>query len=318
MPQFVLIDQSIRGLTGHHYEYAVHVLRAAEKAGYQPILAANRGFTGQGEKHWLIYREYEFGFWSEPRKQQLSRPKVEWIRRIWFLGRCKLRFSALGLAWVGRTDWAKYVSRKPRGLAGFLTHALGLLLIVATKVLCLAGLLLLLPFWAVTLPLLAVRELLGLLVRPPLFQRYVRAFVLELRTYAEFAKALARSAGFLRGAAGKERLRGPRGRGGCVWQGYPEPFQEGQSASRRCSFLAHDFSPRPFGVARILPARPAPRRRKLAFPVSPKPLPGDAGRLAGLQGGSREDKQRLPNLPEGDWRAESVLLHGLDRTDAAV
>ena len=201
MPQFVLIDQSIRGLTGHHYEYAVHVLRAA----------ANRGFTGQGEKHWLIYREYEFGFWSEPRKQQLSRPKVEWIRRIWFLGRCKLRFSALGLAWVGRTDWAKYVSRKPRGLAGFLTHALGLLLIVATKVLCLAGLLLLLPFWAVTLPLLAVRELLGLLVRPPLFQRYVRAFVLELRTYAEFAKALARSAGFLRGAAGKEPSGVPEG-----------------------------------------------------------------------------------------------------------
>ena len=210
MPQFVLIDQSIRGLTGHHYEYAVHVLRAAEKAGYQPILAANRKFTGQGEKNWLIFREYEFGFWSEPRKRQFRLPKLAWIRRIWFLGRCKLRFSELGLAWLGCTDWGKYLSRKPRGLAGFLTHALGLLLIVATKALRLAGLLLLLPFWAVALPLLAVRELLGLLVRPRLFQRYVRAFVLELRTYAEFAKILARSANFLYDTAGNKpsRVRG--------------------------------------------------------------------------------------------------------------
>ena len=189
------------------YEYAVHVLGAAEKAGYQPVLGANRGFTGQGEKNWLIYREYELEFWSEPKKQQLRRPQAKWIRRIWFLGRCKLRFSGLGLAWLGRTDWAKYLARRPHGLAGFLTHALGLLLIVATKALRLAGLLLLLPFWAVTLPLLAVRELLGRLVRPPLFQHYVRAFVLELRTYVEFAKALTRSAGSLHGAAGKEPSR---------------------------------------------------------------------------------------------------------------
>ena len=44
--RFVLIDQSIRSLTGHHYEYAVHVLGVAEKAGYRPVLAANRRFTG--------------------------------------------------------------------------------------------------------------------------------------------------------------------------------------------------------------------------------------------------------------------------------
>ena len=194
MRQFVLIDQSIRDLTGHHYEYAVHVLGAAEKAGYQPILATNREFTGQGENNWLIVREYEFGFWAKPSKEQHRRPQAEWIRRIWFLGRCKLRYSELGLAWLGRTGWANYLSRKPRGLAGFLKFALGLLLIVASKVLRLAGLFLMLPVWVVALPLLALGELLRLLVRPAAFQRYVRAFVLELRTYAEFAKALTRPA----------------------------------------------------------------------------------------------------------------------------
>ena len=206
MRQFVLIDQSIRGLTGHHYEYAVHVLGAAEKAGYQPILATNREFTGQGENNWLIVREYEFGFWPKPSKEQHLRPQAEWIRRIWFLGRCKLRFSELGLAWLGRTDWANYLSRKPRGFAGFIKFALSLSLIVAAKMLRLAGLFLMLPVWVVALPLLALGELLRLLVRPAAFQRYVGAFVLELRTYVEFPKALTR---FARSRPGTTAARGP-------------------------------------------------------------------------------------------------------------
>ena len=125
MRQFVLIDQSIRGLTGHHYEYAVHVLGAAEKAGYQPILAANRKFTGQDAKGWPIFREYQFGFWSQPEKRQFDRRPKEFIRRMRFLVRCKLRYSALGLFWLGRTDRAKYLARKPRGLSEFLTRTAG-------------------------------------------------------------------------------------------------------------------------------------------------------------------------------------------------
>ncbi len=191
MQQFVLIDQSIRGLTGYHYEYAVHVLGAAEKAGYQPVLAANRKFTKQGETNWRIFREYEFGFWSEPRKLQLGRRQLKFFRRIWFRLRCELRYSELGLFWLGRTDSAKYLSRKPHGFAGFLIHALGLKLIVAAKVLRLPGLLLLLPIWAVVLPLVALRDLLRLFFRLPLFQRYVRAVLLELRKYLEFATSLA-------------------------------------------------------------------------------------------------------------------------------
>ena len=209
MRQFVLVDQSIRGLTGHHYEYAVHVLGAAAKAGYEPLLAANRKFATQAEKNWRVFPEYEFGFWSEPRKQQLAGPLVERVRRIWFLARCRLRFSFLGLAWLGRNDWAKYLSRRAGGFSGFVTHVLGVLFIVAMKVLRLAGLLILLPFWALALAFLAFWELLKLLVRPPRFQRYVRAFVQELKTYAEFTKAVLPSAG-RNGADGEKRSRASR------------------------------------------------------------------------------------------------------------
>lgn len=209
MRQFVLVDQSIRGLTGHHYEYAVHVLGAAAKAGYEPLLAANRKFATQAEKNWRVFPEYEFGFWSEPRKRRMAAPLLERVRRIWFLARCKLRFSFLGLAWLGRNDWAKYLSRRPGGLPGFVTHVLGVLFIVAMKVLRLLGLLILLPFWALALPLLALWELLKLLVRPPRFQRYVRAFVQELKTYAEFTKAVSPSVG-RNGAGGEKRSRASR------------------------------------------------------------------------------------------------------------
>ncbi|MEQ8791630.1 MAG: hypothetical protein RIC55_35535 [Pirellulaceae bacterium] len=44
MAKFVLIDHSLGGIGGHHYDYAVHVLRAAEALGFKPVLAANRRF----------------------------------------------------------------------------------------------------------------------------------------------------------------------------------------------------------------------------------------------------------------------------------
>ena len=48
MTKFVLIDHSLGGIGGHHYDYAVHVLRAADAAGYETVLAANRRFRNRG------------------------------------------------------------------------------------------------------------------------------------------------------------------------------------------------------------------------------------------------------------------------------
>ena len=44
MRKFVLVDHSLRRLGGHHYPYACCVLEAAERAGFQPVLATHRGF----------------------------------------------------------------------------------------------------------------------------------------------------------------------------------------------------------------------------------------------------------------------------------
>ena len=45
MPKFILIDHSLRDLGGHHYPYAYTVLSAAQRLGWQPVLAVNRCFS---------------------------------------------------------------------------------------------------------------------------------------------------------------------------------------------------------------------------------------------------------------------------------
>ena len=49
MSKFVVLDPSLRGVGQHHFEYDVHVLRAAERQGWQPVLAAHRDLGQQRE-----------------------------------------------------------------------------------------------------------------------------------------------------------------------------------------------------------------------------------------------------------------------------
>ena len=69
MPKFVLIDPSLQGIGGHHFEYAAHVLRAAEQAGFEPLLAANRKFRDTVElpPHWHVVSLYQHGAYSKRR-----------------------------------------------------------------------------------------------------------------------------------------------------------------------------------------------------------------------------------------------------------
>jgi hypothetical protein len=60
MSNFIVIDHSIKRIGGHNYEYALHILTAAERDGYQPILAVNRRFF---ERHrlpasWQLYAPF--------------------------------------------------------------------------------------------------------------------------------------------------------------------------------------------------------------------------------------------------------------------
>lgn len=45
MSKFIIVDQSLCNLQGHHYECSVSVAQAALKLGYQPIIIANKVFT---------------------------------------------------------------------------------------------------------------------------------------------------------------------------------------------------------------------------------------------------------------------------------
>jgi hypothetical protein len=116
MKRFILIDHSITGLAGHHYEYAVHVLRAAETAGYEPVLVTNRAFQEDRRVPWTVLPLFEFGFWPEHSHSLLLRCAERiYVRlcRTWFWLKFHLRYSEFGFAWIARHEWFKYLRRRP-------------------------------------------------------------------------------------------------------------------------------------------------------------------------------------------------------------
>jgi glycosyltransferase involved in cell wall biosynthesis len=67
MSKFILVDHSLKGVGGHHYEYAAHVLSAAERAGYAPVLATNRRFRPGGDypRHWPTWPIFRYTTYSK-------------------------------------------------------------------------------------------------------------------------------------------------------------------------------------------------------------------------------------------------------------
>ena len=59
-PRFVLVDHSVQRSGGHHLEYAINILRAAEEAGFQPILVTNNWFRDDGSipREWTVASRY--------------------------------------------------------------------------------------------------------------------------------------------------------------------------------------------------------------------------------------------------------------------
>jgi len=102
MPKFILIDQSIKDLGGHHYEYAVRVLKAAERLGYEPVLATNRSCEGVDSARWTTVPTYRLGFWEMPLRMDGRFGWLERFRRA--KGRFLLRtkYSRVGLVWAYR------------------------------------------------------------------------------------------------------------------------------------------------------------------------------------------------------------------------
>ncbi|MCH8342449.1 MAG: glycosyltransferase [Planctomycetes bacterium] len=66
MPKFILIDQSLTDVVGHHYEYACRVLEAARELGYRPILATHRRYQGTETHHFLVFPIYRYRCLEQP------------------------------------------------------------------------------------------------------------------------------------------------------------------------------------------------------------------------------------------------------------
>ena len=56
MARFVVLDHSLIGMGGHHFEQAVQILQAADRLGLEPVLAANMRFTQRHllPPHWQV------------------------------------------------------------------------------------------------------------------------------------------------------------------------------------------------------------------------------------------------------------------------
>lgn len=62
--KFALIDQSIKGTGGHHLEYAVRVLDAAQKLEYVPVLGAGVAFEGGDDLPFKSSSTFRYSFWE--------------------------------------------------------------------------------------------------------------------------------------------------------------------------------------------------------------------------------------------------------------
>lgn len=120
MSKFIVIDHSICGIGGHYYEYARHVLGAAEEAGFDPVLATNRKFTADEEIAWRAHAVYRCGFWanqSPPRWTIAARSAKKSLRNSYLRCRTRLKYSELGVLWGMRRQPGAYLRSAGRALS---------------------------------------------------------------------------------------------------------------------------------------------------------------------------------------------------------
>lgn len=137
MSRFILIDHSIASLAGHHYEYAMHVLEAAEAAGYTPLLVTNRKFRDEVKASWKVLPAYLYGFWA-PQSASAWEQRVAQARslsgNLLFRLKCKWKFSSAGVIWSVRDKFADYLVKQPFGKDYLLTVLPWVPLVVLFKI----------------------------------------------------------------------------------------------------------------------------------------------------------------------------------------
>lgn len=150
--KFILIDQSISSIAGHHYEYAVHVLEAAQRAGYEPLLATNLRFAkSTHHSPWRTFPIFHVGFWDSEGVAQSDLVnwilgKLGWLRFRW---RMFYHYSLFGLLWAVRHRFTEFLLKQPLDRAHLASLATLVPAAVLLKLVRFIGLLLLLPLMLV-------------------------------------------------------------------------------------------------------------------------------------------------------------------------
>lgn len=146
--KFILIDQSIASIAGHHYEYAVHVLEAAQRAGYEPFLATHVRFSKSSHHSpWRTFPIYRYGFWAAQETAQFG--LVNWIlgQLGWLRFRWRLfyHYSLFGLLWAVRDRFSDFLLKQPLDRAHLASLATLIPAAILLKLVRFLFLLLLLP-----------------------------------------------------------------------------------------------------------------------------------------------------------------------------
>jgi len=103
MNKFILIDNSLVDKSGHHYQYAMFCLKAAESLKFEPILASNIKHSDFKKIPWKTFPLFRFGFWSSKEKSTLHKINdffslsSKKFKQKKTLNNIKAKYSKLGL-----------------------------------------------------------------------------------------------------------------------------------------------------------------------------------------------------------------------------
>jgi len=140
----------------------MHVLEAAQRAGYEPYLATHRRFAKHSSHSpWKTFPIFRYGYWvnPDPGKGLLGSllAFVAWLR---FRYRLAYHFSLFGLLWAVRHRFSQFLLKQPfqRNQLVFLATLIPAALLL--KVVRLIGLILIFPLMVLLFAWRALRKLL--------------------------------------------------------------------------------------------------------------------------------------------------------------
>lgn len=99
-PLFILVDQSIQGPGGHHFEYAERILNAARAQGHRTLLLAHASYDAKAKSEHEVRPVFTRTFWenfgSSGQPQHQSANRVKRLRDWWRLRKIQWQYGQNG------------------------------------------------------------------------------------------------------------------------------------------------------------------------------------------------------------------------------